>query len=157
MLDRRNFLRAGAAFPVLATASYGLAPVSAASISPDFAALIAIADNAHEAATTYGKDVHDANVRAATAALGNLWNRTFGEMEEANDRFGIRRSGQRSDELWAACCLAQSDVAAYPVSTAADLAAKLAFMVKHQMGDGMDWLEELHADARRVAKLGDPA
>lgn len=157
MLDRRNFLGAGAAFPVLATASCGLTPVSAATLSPDFAAMIATADNAHETATAYGKDVHDANVQAATAAFGSLWNRTLGEMEEANDRFGIRRSGQRCDELWAACCRAQSDVAAHPVSTAADLAAKLAFMVKHQMGDGMDWLEELHADVRRVAKLGDPA
>ena len=37
--------------------------------------------------------------------------------------------------------------------TAGDLAAKLAFMIEHDMSDGMDWLEELHADARRIAGL----
>lgn len=70
---------------------------------------------------------------------------------------GTAAAVERSDELGNECADAQSAVAAHPVSTAADLAAKLAFMVKHQMGDGMDWLEELHADARRVAKLEDAA
>jgi hypothetical protein len=70
---------------------------------------------------------------------------------------GTSAAVELSDELGNECSAAQCDVASYPVNTATDLAAKLAFMVKHQMGDGMDWLEELHADARRVARLEDAA
>jgi hypothetical protein len=35
--------------------------------------------------------------------------------------------------------------------TLCDLHAKLAFMVKHQMGDGMDWLPEILADVARLS------
>lgn len=66
---------------------------------------------------------------------------------------GYAEAGRRWDELASAISDAQCAVAGHPVSTGADLAAKLAFMIERQMGDGMDWLEELHADARRIVGL----
>ncbi|WP_230629344.1 hypothetical protein [Sphingomonas sp. Leaf37] len=66
---------------------------------------------------------------------------------------GCTAAVERSDELGSECCTAQYAVALHPVTTAYDLAAKLAFMIEKDMGDGMDWLEELHADARRIAGL----
>lgn len=73
--------------------------------------------------------------------------------QRALDLYHADTAGERSDGLWTACTNAENAAAMHPVSTAPDLAAKLAFMVDREMGDGMDWLEELHADARRVAKL----
>jgi hypothetical protein len=66
---------------------------------------------------------------------------------------GLDAVGERSDALASVAADAQSEVATFPVGTPIDLAAKLAFMVDHEMGDGMDWLEELHTDARHIAKL----
>ncbi|WP_426256845.1 hypothetical protein [Sphingomonas sp. DC2300-3] len=70
---------------------------------------------------------------------------------------GCSAAVQRSNQLGNAWVDAQGVVGRHPVRTAADLAAKLAFMIKNDMeGDGMagnggGWLEILHADARRVA------
>jgi hypothetical protein len=64
---------------------------------------------------------------------------------------GADAANVRQDAMYTMCANAQSAVAAHPVTNAADLHAKLAFMVKHDMGDGMDWTEELFADAARIA------
>jgi len=64
---------------------------------------------------------------------------------------GADAANERQDAMYTACANAQSAVAAHSVTTAADLHAKLAFMVKHDMGDGMDWTKELFADAARIA------
>lgn len=64
---------------------------------------------------------------------------------------GADAANDRQDAMYTVCADAQSAVAAHPVRTVADLHAKLAFMVKHDMGDGMDWTEELFADATRIA------
>lgn len=64
---------------------------------------------------------------------------------------GADAANDRQDAMYTMCANAQSAVAAHPVTTVADLHAKLAFMVKHDMGDGMDWTEELFADAARIA------
>ena len=74
-------------------------------------------------------------------------------IQHVNTRYDLAMSGERSDDLWTDCGVAESAVAAQPIATAHDLAAKLAFMIDRQMSDGMDWLEELHADARRIAKM----
>lgn len=103
-----------------------------------------------------GKDMQDAGLRYARTIVAAQLRRDRAIERIARDT-GCAAASERSDELSIAASSAQSAVAAHPVSTAADLAAKLAFMVKHQMGDGMDWLEELYADARRVANLGDAA
>ncbi len=99
-----------------------------------------------------GKDMQGAGLRFARTLMAAQRRRERAIGRISRDT-GCAEASDRCDTLSEACSAAQSAVAAHPVSTAADLAAKLAFMVKHQMGDGMDWLEELHADARRVAKL----
>jgi hypothetical protein len=66
---------------------------------------------------------------------------------------GVQAAIERDNELSDLSADAQCEVARFPVSTSADLAAKLAFMIERQLGNGMDWLEELHADARRIAKM----
>ena len=83
-------------------------------------------------------------------AADTLRDRTLRQIQT---RHGLAAAGDRSDALSEACSAAENAIAEHPVSTAADLAAKLAFMVDRRMGDGMDWLSELHADARRVAKM----
>lgn len=103
-----------------------------------------------------GKDMQGAGLRFARTLMAAQRRRERAISRISRDT-GCAEASDRSDALSEACSAAQSAVAAYPVSSATDLAAKLAFMVKHQMGDGMDWLEELHADARRVAKLEDAA
>ncbi len=42
---------------------------------------------------------------------------------------------------------------AVTVTTVADHRIKLAFIAKHQMGDGMDWTKQLLADAERIAAI----
>lgn len=103
-----------------------------------------------------GKDMQGAGLRfARTLMAAQRWrDRAISRIRRDT---GFAEAADRCDALSEACSAAQSAVAAYPISAATDLAAKLAFMVKHQMGDGMDWLEELHADARRIAKLEDAA
>lgn len=60
---------------------------------------------------------------------------------------------KRQDDLSSVWADAMGAVCHYPASTAADLHAKLAFMVKHRMFEGINWGEELLADAARLAKL----
>lgn len=47
---------------------------------------------------------------------------------------------------------ALDEVAHHPVSTAADLSTKLAFMRQHHMGDGRDWLDTISQDVARIAE-----
>lgn len=59
----------------------------------------------------------------------------------------------RSDLMGEQSADAHDRVAVFLVRNAADLHAKVAFMVKHQMFDGMDWSDELLADAAHLAKM----
>ncbi len=99
-----------------------------------------------------GKDMTGAGLVHARALTAAQLRRDRATKRIRRDT-GCTAAVERSDQLGTACCTAQYDVALHPVSTAYDLAAKLAFMIEHDMSDGMDWLEELHADARRVAGL----
>lgn len=103
-----------------------------------------------------GKDMQGAGLRFARTLMAAHRRRERAISRISRDT-GCAGASDRRDALSEACSAAQSAVAAYPVSSATDLAAKLAFMVEHEMGDGMDWLEELHADARRIANLEDAA
>jgi len=47
---------------------------------------------------------------------------------------------------------ALDEAAHHPVSTAADLRLKLAFMLENQMGDGRDWLETISKDVTRIVE-----
>ena len=99
-----------------------------------------------------GKDMTGAGLSSArTVTAAHL--RRERAVERIKRDTGCTAAVERSDELGSECCNAQYAVALHPVSTAFDLAAKLAFMIQHDMSDGMDWLEELHADARRIAGL----
>lgn len=64
---------------------------------------------------------------------------------------GLDAECERNDAMNNALAELQNEVAAFPVSTAIDLRAKLSFMVKNQMGDGIDWLDGLLTDADRIA------
>lgn len=64
---------------------------------------------------------------------------------------GLDAECERNDALNNAEAELHNQVASLPVSTAIDLRAKLSFMVKNQMGDGIDWLDELLTDADRIA------
>ena len=75
------------------------------------------------------------------------------------DQADIRNRGlltaavDRSNALNDAYADAESAVATHPVSTVTDLHAKLAFMIKNDMGDGRDWLEEIADDVARIANV----
>lgn len=78
-------------------------------------------------------DAHSINV--LDRSTGEAFKR---ELERNNDL----------NDLWAD---AMDDVAACPVRTIADFRTKLAFMNKHHMGEGRNWLEQFQADAARLA------
>ena len=60
---------------------------------------------------------------------------------------------KRQDDLSGVWADAMGAVCHYPAGTAADLHAKLAFMVKHRMFEGVDWGDVLLADAARLTKM----
>jgi hypothetical protein len=60
---------------------------------------------------------------------------------------------KRQDDLSNAWADAMADVCHFPASTAADLHAKLAFMVQHKMFEGVNWGDVLLADAARLKKM----
>ncbi|MCT8002397.1 hypothetical protein NZL82_10960 [Sphingomonas sanguinis] len=66
---------------------------------------------------------------------------------------GLTAAVDRSNALNDAYANAESAVATHPVSTVTDLHAKLAFMIKNDMGDGRDWLEEIADDVARIANV----
>lgn len=71
-------------------------------------------------------------------------------VDKAGDRAAYNRIHEEDDENGARTAEAIDAVANFPAATARDLHAKLAFMVKHDWGNGMDWLPELLADAERL-------
>ncbi len=66
---------------------------------------------------------------------------------------GWDAENERSDAHGEQAADAHSRVAVFLVRNAADLHAKVAFMIKHQMFDGMDWSDALLADAAHLAKM----
>jgi hypothetical protein len=66
---------------------------------------------------------------------------------------GAAAASEESDRLTDVWADAQGTVAAHPVSTAADLHAKLAFMLAYGMAAEDGWFPYLVADAARVAKM----
>lgn len=64
----------------------------------------------------------------------------------------LSREVERNNELNALWCDAMDEVAHHPVSTAADLYTKLAFMREHQMGDGRNWLDMISQDVARIVE-----
>jgi hypothetical protein len=77
--------------------------------------------------------------------------------ERAADRIHRNSSyieaNNRSDAYGAQSADAADKVAVFLVTNAADLHAKIAFMVEREMFDGMDWSDELLADAAHLAKM----
>lgn len=129
----RRALIGGAGLAVAALAASALAatasPVAVDGISPALVALIADAGALDEAGDRHQRLVVDKAVGDAAISAA------IDENNALNDAY--------ADALDA--------VALHPVSTVADLRAKLAFMSKHQMGDGRNWLDEISADVLRIA------
>jgi len=73
-------------------------------------------------------------------------------VDRANGQAAIRAAVAENNALGDVWVDALDEVAHHPVSTAADLRVKLAFMLENQMGDGRDWLETISKDAARVAE-----
>lgn len=82
----------------------------------------------------------------------SCWQRTWRERKRnrINARTGLSAAIQESDRLSSMCVDAETAVARFPAATSADLRAKLAFMVKQQMGDGTEWLSMILTDAERI-------
>lgn len=76
--------------------------------------------------------------------------------QRAKDRIWVKSGAAavsaESDRLSGAWADAQGSVCEYPVSTGADLHAKLTFMVAYEMEAEDGWFPYLVADAARVAK-----
>ncbi len=124
-------------------ASASPAAIATDGISPEMAALLAEAEQKEAAYFAYQRAVLDpAEQRHAAADDGAAEEAAKREWDAANDHF---------DMLVEQASAAQLSVCHYPVTTAADLRAKLAFIVQHQMGGGMDWNATLLADAERIA------
>jgi hypothetical protein len=64
-----------------------------------------------------------------------------------------RRHVDDNNALNDAAAEALDAVAGHPADTVGDLHAKLAFMVKEQMGDGQDWLPTILEDVGRIGWL----
>jgi hypothetical protein len=66
---------------------------------------------------------------------------------------GIGAANDEADRLSEAWADSQGAVAAHPISTAADLNAKLTFMVESEMDGESGWLSHIAADAARLVKM----
>jgi len=73
-------------------------------------------------------------------------------VDRASGQAAVRAAVAENNALGDAWVDALDEVAHHPVSTAADLRGKLAFMLENQMGDGRDWLDTISKDAARVAE-----
>jgi hypothetical protein len=71
-------------------------------------------------------------------------------VDRASGQAAIRVAVAENNALGDVWVDALDEVAHHPVSTAADLRLKLAFMLENQMGDGRDWLETISKDAVRI-------
>jgi hypothetical protein len=106
-------------------------------------ALLTVAGQKEAAYFAYQRTVLDpAGRRYAEAGDGAAKEAAKLEWDTVNDHF---------DRLVEQASEAQLTVCRYPLTTMADLHAKLAFIVHHQMGGGMDWNATLLADAERIA------
>lgn len=103
--------------------------------SPQLTALIAAVDLRREAVENHQREFLDQSAPTEEAPA------SMSQAVQDNNAL---------NEIW---CEAIDAVALFPVTTVGDLAHKLAFMIEHQMGNGMDWLPELLADARTLAKM----
>lgn len=107
--------------------------------------------DAIKAARHYNKFVAHHDDRAVHRALlaAHL------EREEALDRIrrqtGIDEHNARVNALCDAVAEAQEQVAIFPCATAADLHAKISFMIEKEMEDGIPRLEQILTDAARLA------
>jgi len=111
--------------------------------SAEMAALLTVAGQKEAAYFAYQRTVLDAAERRyAEAGDGAAKEAAKLEWDTVNDHF---------DRLVEQASEAQLAVCRHPVTTAADLRAKLAFIVHHQMGGGMGWSATLLADAERIA------
>jgi hypothetical protein len=109
-------------------------------MSPDprLIALINVAPIAREAVERHQREVLDQYEPTLTTFSTDAHRQAIADNNALND----------------AAAEALDRVALFPAATVADLHAKLSFMVKHDMGDGVDWLTELLADAERLAGKG---
>ncbi len=122
-----------------------LTTIDMTGVSVGMAALLAASDEAEAAYNDYYKTVYEPVDVRYFAALGTEAEATIKiERDAINDHF---------DQLVTICSDAQSRVVCHPVTTVADHRIKLAFIAKHQMGDGMDWTKQLLADAERIAAI----
>jgi hypothetical protein len=100
-----------------------------------------------------GKDMAGAGLKHARQLVAAHLRRTRAK-ERIHRETGSTAALERSDELGEAYCKAEDVVIGYPITTTADLVAKLAFMVEHRIGEEQGLLNTLHADAVRVAGAG---
>lgn len=68
----------------------------------------------------------------------------------AEDAARIVADTHQCDDNDNARCLSQYAIAHHPAETLGELKTKLEFMVKHKMGDGMDWLPTILEDVQRI-------
>lgn len=101
--------------------------------SPVIAAMFAACDAANAEADQHQREVLEAD--------------TFKSGTEAERATRVTANNALND-AWVTTMYA---VCQHPVSTAADLRTKLAFMVEFEMGNGMDWLETVMEDVQRIA------
>lgn len=77
------------------------------------------------------------------------------QVTRINKATGLSAACERSDKLGYELAEALDAVALHPIGTVTDLRTKLAFMSKHSMGDGRNWLDEINADVLRIAAAGE--
>ena len=116
-----------------------------AAISGDLAALIKAAGEAAEAEATHYRDVYEPLERVASRA-------TSGSPAINIDPAAV----DENNALCAANCEAEYRVADFPISSAADFEAKIAFMVEREMFRGVDQGERVLEDARHLAAVATP-
>ncbi len=73
-------------------------------------------------------------------------------VDRASGQAAIRVAVAENNALGDVWVDALDEAAHYPVSTAADLGLKLAFMLENQMGDGRDWLDTISKDVTRIVE-----
>lgn len=113
--------------------------VQTVATSPVIAALFAACDAMNEATDRHEREV--------------LKSSTF-ETNSTDERKANVTENNALNDAWVTAMYA---VCQHPVATAADLRAKLAFMVEFEMGDGMDWLPTVLEDVQRIAGVSSAA
>ena len=73
-------------------------------------------------------------------------------VDRASGQAAIRVAVAENNALGDVWVDALDEVPHHPVSTAADLRLKLAFMLENQMGDGRDWLDTISMDVMRIVE-----